>query len=501
VTLSGDVVRQARTDDNGRSELTGLPAGRFFLNASKTGFVAPGQTAIGLTANSSFELIEDQVLNRAITLARGGVIRGRLVDEFGEPISGAEMRVERYVYGPGGRQLNQFSQSPGTWSTDDRGEYRVFGLPGGEYLVNARTRQFGAPVTMGRTGERDRAEGLVPTYSPGTIHVAEAQTVRVLPGREVVVDLTGISGRLLRVSGTVTSVTGRPQTGLSVFLGVQTSNSSGEINGGGIAADGSFSIGNVPPGDYMLRVHRLGGGSPGSEFASMPISISTEDVTGLRLISRPGAMIGGRIEWDGSSARPTEPMRVSTRSADWSPGPLSGESTITYVDLESGTVREDDTFELGGIVGNILFSASAASWSLKSVSVGGKDVTNTGVDAASLDGGRRVVITMTDQITSVSGAVQDTRQRPVVDYVVVLLPQRPIAGMAATRFVRLLRPDQNGTFRLRGLAAGDYVAGALEMLESGREWDPAIQTKIRSDGQRFTLTDGQTLTLNLELMR
>jgi hypothetical protein len=101
----------------------------------------------------------------------------------------------------------------------------------------------------------------------------------------------------------------------------------------------------------------------------------------------------------------------------------------------------------------------------------------------------------------VSGAVQDTRQRPVVDYVVVLLPQRPIAGMAATRFVRLLRPDQNGTFRLRGLAAGDYVAGALEMLESGREWDPAIQTKIRSDGQRFTLTDGQTLTLNLELMR
>jgi len=501
VTLSGDVIRQARTDDNGRYEFAGLPAGRFFVNATKTGLAVPGQTALGLTPNSSFELLEGQVSNRTITLARGGVIRGRLVDEFGEPITGAEMRVERYVYGPGGRQLSQFSMAPGTWTTDDRGEYRVFGLPAGEYLVSARSRQFGAPVTMGRAGERDRAEGLLPTYYPGTIRLAEAQAVRSAPGQEVTVDLVGVAGRLGRVSGTVSSSTGRPPTGLSVFLGVQTSNSSGEINGGGIAADGSFSIGNVPSGDYMLRVHRLGGGSPGSEFASMPISISTQDLVGLHLTTRPGATIRGRVEWEGSSPRPTLPMRVSTRSADWSPGPLGGESTITYVDLESGTVREDGTFELGGIVGNVLFSANTQSWSLKSVSVDGKDVTNTGVDAASLDGGGRVVIAMTDQITNVSGTVQDTRQRPVVDYMVVLLPQRPIAGMAATRFVRLLRSDQNGGFRLRALPAGDYVAGALEALETGREWDPAIQTAIRSAGQRFTLTDGQTLTLNLELLR
>lgn len=240
---------------------------------------------------------------------------------------------------------------------------------------------------------------------------------------------------------------GRTTSRLNVFLGVETSNSSGQINGGGIAADGSFSIGNVPPGDYVLRVREQGGGSPGSEVASMPITVSTEDLTGLHLTTRPGATIRGRVVWEGGSPRPASPMRISTRSSEWSPGPLAGETTITYLDLENGTVREDGTFELGGIVGRVLFNAGAQSWTLKSVTFNGKDITHTGIDAASFEGDERVVIVMTDMATNVSGTAQDARRQPLSDYVVVLLPQRTIAGMGATRFTRLLRPDENGTFR------------------------------------------------------
>jgi hypothetical protein len=65
----------------------------------------------------------------------------------------------------------------------------------------------------------------------------------------------------------------------------------------------------------------------------------------------------------------------------------------------------------------------------------------------------------------------------------------------------LLRSDDNGTFRVRALPTGDYVAAAVEALESGREWDPAIQNAVRSAGRRFTLTDGQTLELTLDLLR
>jgi hypothetical protein len=503
VALSGDHIRQTVTDDQGRYEFTALPAGRFYLNANKPGFATPIFTFTSRSLPASFQLADGQELNRTITLTRGGVITGRLIDELGEPITGAEIRAERYTYGPGGRFLAQHSAAiAASWATNDLGDYRVFGLAPGEYLVSVRTRQFGSQLTMGPGGAGDRTEGWLPTYYPGTTRAAEAQLVRVGPGRETVADFSAVPGRLVRVAGMVTSATGRSVSGLNVFLGVQTSNSSGQINGGSIAADGSFSIGNVPPGDYVLRVRQQGGAARGSEEASMPISVSTEDLTDVRLTTRPGATIRGRVEWAGNSPRPTSPMRVSTRSADWSPGPLGGESTITYLDLENGTVREDGTFELGGIVGNVLFNAGAQPWSLKSVTFNGGDITNTGIDAASLEGDERVVIVMTDVTTNLSGTAQDAaRRQPVVDYTVVVVPQQAVTGMAAMRYTRALVSDESGGFQVRGLPPGEYVVAAVETLESGREWDPDVQKTVRTNGRRFMLTDGETLVLNLDLLR
>ena len=323
IILSGQQVREAKSDDNGRFDFDGLQAGRFYLSVTKAGFGTPISTIQTATALPSFGLADGQTLERTVTLPRGGVIKGRIVDAFGEPLAGAEMRVERFIYGPGGRQLAQHSgPGPGTWLTNDLGEFRVFGLAAGAYLVSARTRQFGAPVTMGPGGARDRAESLFPTYYPGTTRVSDARTVRVAAGQEVVADFIATTGRMLRVSGTARRANGAPPAGHNVFLAVQTSNSSGQINGGAIAADGSFSIGNVPPGDYTLRVRQQGGGTPDGEVAWMPISLSTDDLTGVQLTTQRGVTLRGRIEWDGSAPRPTTTMRVSTRLAEWSGGPL-----------------------------------------------------------------------------------------------------------------------------------------------------------------------------------
>ena len=101
-----------------------------------------------------------------------------------------------------------------------------------------------------------------------------------------------------------------------------------------------------------------------------------------------------------------------------------------------------------------------------------------------------VTIAMTDRFTNVSGTVQDS-QRPVADYVVVILPRKAIEGMGASRYIRVLRPDRDGAFTVRGLPPGDYAAAAFESLESGREWDPEAQKVIRSSGRDFTLSEGQ----------
>jgi hypothetical protein len=498
VTLSGIAGRFATSDENGGFEFTDLPAGRFTITATKAGYARPAGI-LNLSAGPGFELTSGQLLERDVPLTRGGVIRGRVVDESGDAITAAEIRVERVTYGPAGIRLLQLAGPISPWLTDDRGEFRVYGAEPGEYLLSARSRQFGATLTTGRGGMRDRAEGLLPTYFPGTARMADAQMIRVSPGRESVADFVAVTARLAHVSGVVHSASSGSTAGFHVYLGVETSNASQSLDGGPVAADGSFTITSVPPGEYVLRARPPGSSGPGSEVGVLPISV-TGDLDNLQLTTRRGTTIKGRIQWDGSAPRPSTPMRVSTRSADSAGGPLGGESTITYVDTESGTVRDDDTFELGGIVGNILFGANAQAWLLKSVTFAGRDITDTGVDAGRLGTGE-VTIVMTDRITSVTGTVEDIRHRPVTSYVAVVLPAEPMTGIGAQRYTRLLVPNETGGFSVRGLPAGEYVVAAIDPAEAGSEWNPTIQKSVRAGGHRFVLTDGQALSLTLELMR
>jgi hypothetical protein len=231
----------------------------------------------------------------------------------------------------------------------------------------------------------------------------------------------------------------------------------------------------------------------------MPISV-LQDLDGLQLTTRRGVTIKGLVQWDGTAPRPANPGRITTTQAESTGNPLGADPTFTYLDTESGTIRDDDRFEMGGIVGNILFSGGAASWQIKSVTFSGRDITYTGVDAATLTGNDPVVVTFTDKFTNVTGSVEDVRHRPVSNYAVVLLPAEAMTGAAAQRFTRLLLPNQTGGFSVRGLPPGDYVAAAVAPLESGSEWNPAVQKAVRSTGHRFSLSEGQSVSLTLEVV-
>src|SRR5687768_13012674 len=130
-------ARVVTTDVDGRYELRDLPAGRWTITVSKGGFITQqfGQ-------QRPFELVEPiEVGERGrfvadFSLARGGVISGRIFDEFGDPITGARVQVLRSQMQQGRRRLRPtgaFAQ------TDDVGGFRVFGLAPGDYYVAATT--------------------------------------------------------------------------------------------------------------------------------------------------------------------------------------------------------------------------------------------------------------------------------------------------------------------------------------------------------------------------
>jgi len=505
VMLSGTAVRTGSTGADGAFSFTDLPAGRYYLQASLGGYVRKGAGTIDV--GTSFEVADGQVRDDvSLPLWRGGVLVGRVTDEFGEPVTGVEIRVERFEWGPGGRALTTFAlgaQSPLALSTNDLGEFRAFALPPGDYVVSGRVRNFGAPLTPGPGGD-DLAEGFLPTFYPGTSDLDAAQTVHVDAAQVVATDFALVPGRMGRVSGTVARASGRPPTGLHVYLGVTTGNSSGRLDGGAVNADGSFSIGNVPPGAYELEVREPGGGSgPDNEVASLPITIGTADISNLRLTARAGARITGRMEWEGSSDRPSMPLQIRATPAVPGPGVMGliGAGTTTYLNPQNGTVREDDTFLLDGVTGTVLIRPSVRPpWTLKAVTVEGRDITDVGVDAHSLGGDRVMRIILTDRISLVTGSLPAARDQEADSYTAVLLPQRPPDDVSAARVTSATRLDRNGTFRVQGLPPGRYVAAAIRDLEQNGQWNPAIQEAVRRGGTRFTLDEGQRMTLELELL-
>ena len=143
--------RAALTDDSGAFEITDLPAGRYTLNASKTGFVSLsyGQRR-PLQAGTPLQLADGQQLKGVeFRLPRGGAISGHIFDEDGEPMPGAMVRVMRYQYLQGDRRL----MPVGADQTDDRGQYRVWGLNPGEYYVSAIGRNLNPGAALaGRMG-------------------------------------------------------------------------------------------------------------------------------------------------------------------------------------------------------------------------------------------------------------------------------------------------------------------------------------------------------------
>jgi len=138
VNISAPELRGGRTTmtgDQGQFTFSALPAGRYTITASKPSYIdtpfgakKPGRpgTPVQIAAGGKVE-------HANITLPRGGVVTGVVVDDSGEPAPRTQVRVMKYVMRTGEKTLQQ----TGSDQTDDRGMYRIYGLQPGDYLVSA----------------------------------------------------------------------------------------------------------------------------------------------------------------------------------------------------------------------------------------------------------------------------------------------------------------------------------------------------------------------------
>ncbi len=293
-------VLRVKTDDAGRFRIEKVKAGLYYLGAITPGYVSPNENRFGPQGKAINIADGENIENYEIPLKFGGVITGRLSDANGNPLvgNGVELgrlneqgKPERVFLGPNGN----------LYSADDRGIYRVYGLPAGRYLVSVGFEQ--RPNSIAMTTQRTFYPK---TYHPDATSEAQAKIVEVTEGRETTgVDITvgGLKKNFDVAGRVVYAENGQPAANVAVSYGVKTNNGqtmgASALTGERTNSQGEFRIQNILPGQYLAFAQPEKTDPSYSE--PVAFEIGDGDVTGVKIKLHRGASLSGVALLEGIS--------------------------------------------------------------------------------------------------------------------------------------------------------------------------------------------------------
>jgi len=260
-----------------------------------------------------------------------------------------------------------------------------------------------------------------------------------------------------------------------------------------IKPDGSFELNAVTPGEYQFRSFPNAPPGPDTETANAKVTVGSEDITDLHLITSKPVSVAGRVIVDPAAAQSLPAsLFVTAFPID---GPNFGGST-------PGRVADDYTFELKTSPGRTRISLSnpPAGWSIRAVRLNGADVIDSGIEFKPNQNVRGLEVELTNRVSVVTGLVTTGRSEASRDYTAIAFPQDSDRWKDTnSRYIRTGRPDQDGRFKISGLPSGDYLLIAVDHLNPGEFSDPEFLERVRTKATRFSLTEGETKSIDLKL--
>jgi hypothetical protein len=533
VTLTGSDLRPSRgaiTDDEGRFTIANLPAGRVTLTVTRASFITsvygakrPGRpgTAIALRAGEA-------VTGLVVKAWRGAAIAGILRDDTGAPVEGIPVSVIA-ARTNGTPAVLTLSNNPVT--TNDLGEFRIFGLPPGTYVISATPSAGGggalramndaevdavfeavrrrmAATAKGPEPELPRPFAYAPIYFPGTAILSQATPITLAAGQEH----TGLEFALQRVpasivEGVVSRSDGQSAAGTTVQMtGVAPPGpfaiDSPLVLQATAGANGSFQIPQVPPGDYTL-VARAGAGGA-ALWGSGSVSISGADVNSVAIALEPGATVSGRVRFDGATAKPPADLtriRVTLMPAEVL-AQKPGTSIRTLLFVPGVPLRADGSFEVAGVPpGSFALTVSpvdAASWWGRSALLGERDLFDGLIEvgrASMID----VVVTFTDKRSELSGTLQTASGAPASDVFVIAYATNPAMWGPRARRVQAVRPGVDGRFSIKDLPPGDYYLSAVTEVEQEELQESKFLEDLVKASIKITIGEGEKKVQDLRM--
>lgn len=499
VGLGQDGRRTTSTGPDGTFVVKELLAARYRVTVTRGGYLQLeyGQRRPG-EQGRPIQLAEGQVIEKVdFALPRMGAIAGRVTDENGEGIEGVSVFAMRSLFYDGKRKLVPVAGL--SLRTDDEGNYRIPRLAPGNYQVMASTKDTWTVVQSGQ----ETVFGYLPTYYPGIAVPTEARRVKVGLGEQVAaIDISLIPGRAAKVSGTALDSQGKPFTRVSLSEEIRGLDFASF--GGGpsapVAADGTFTIRNVPPGEYSLQAstESTSADTP-PEAALQTVVVAGHDLEGLTLIGSSGGTVTGKIvSEDGPIPATGVAVTVAEMYRGQSPPLLLG---AFRAGRDAGVPQVDGSFVAKNVFGRARFQVRVPEgWMLKSIRHEGRDITEDVIELGSRQQLSGVEVLITNKVTEINGQVLDEKNVPVVEATVLLFPADENRWYENSRAIRATRPDQQGRWQLKTMPAGEYLAVALDYMEVNAWQDPEFLAALKADATRITIREGTGNTVALKVV-
>ncbi len=475
-------VHPVLTDADGRFALTRVPAGAHQITAVKTGYAEARFGAHGSGPALRVEVAAGAVVNGIdIRLARSGAISGRVVDDAGDPLPNSTVTADRVVRIDG--RLD--TRSVATAQTDDLGEYRLFGLPEGRFVVGVTGT--GMDSLQNTPGFTDVVWSR--TFYPGVPSLAQAQPVTIVPGADVPgIDFTSTPMRRPSLSVTVVDPNGEP-TDAQVTFGSESRLGSTSVRMG-ITPSRNTTVARLEPGSWVV----LAVGSKGVGMTRVTLGADDEAVT---IAMTRGGRLSGHVVSDGSPIPPNAIVDIEAIPAD----PALATAGIF---LRSRRMEADGRFVLTNLLGPRLLRLRAGpkGWLLKDVVSDGRSMLDVPLVFSGNETITDVEVILSNHRSTLTGNVTtaDAGHTAAADYSVLVFPSDPARLRNTERWARWARPRVRGDFVIDDLLPGDYLAVAVADVDETQWQNADYLERFRSRATPVTLGDRENKHIALELV-
>lgn len=426
----------AFTNANGQWKFVGLEPATYKILVSKPSFIAEQRNEFRREWEK--EIVLDKGGRHSsldVRLTKGGVIAGRVVDEQEMPVPKMEVSAARQ------RENVVDTDKDGqswTFTTDDQGNYRIFGLLPGKYLVGAGIRRYS------RTNY----------HAPASLHgnnYDDKQLIEIAASAVV----TGVEIKLclqcpaLTVEGKVRSRLGRPVKGR---IGLENS-LMGIAYSQVLKLEGRFEFNGLGMGAYKLRVlpeHPL------MVETTKEIELSQQNKTGIEIILDEVPFISLRIEAGTSTSH------LNSVSIRLVPAQSEGKA------LEF--VMEESPSE-GWVLPLPRMSGSGYWWEIRGlpdgyyvngITVNDEDRLLDVIEFEDTPQPSQVIIHLESSPATIEGKLETSSPKKFGHHLVCALPtdeKRLDSGL----FHRCYRPDSESAFKFTSLAPGEYFLLGVEL--------------------------------------